>query len=133
MDAKRQAMYEARARIIKALAHPARLLIVDELRAQPRCVCELQSELDLDMSTVSKHLSVLKNAGVVKDEKRGVQVDSGMGQGPALALLLAGPALSLPSMLVINSIMGPKKTFAYVALVVVMATITGMVYGVVMR
>jgi uncharacterized membrane protein YraQ (UPF0718 family) len=59
-------------------------------------------------------------------------MDSGMGQGPALALLLAGPALSLPSMLVINSILGPKKTLAYVALVVVMATITGMVFGAVM-
>ncbi len=58
-------------------------------------------------------------------------MDSGMGQGPALALLLAGPALSLPSMLVINSILGPKKTLAYVGLVVVMATITGMVWGVV--
>jgi len=56
-------------------------------------------------------------------------MDSGMGQGPALALLLAGPALSLPSMLVINSILGPKKTFAYISLVVVMATITGMGYG----
>ena len=56
-------------------------------------------------------------------------MDSGMGQGPALALLLAGPALSLPSMLVIHSILGPKKTFAYVVLVVVMATITGMGWG----
>ncbi|MEI7901632.1 MAG: permease [bacterium] len=56
-------------------------------------------------------------------------MDSGMGQGPALALLLAGPALSLPSMLVINSIIGPKKTFVYVALVVVMATFTGMMFG----
>jgi DNA-binding transcriptional ArsR family regulator len=74
MNAKRQPMYEARARIIKALAHPARLLIVDELRAKPRCVCELRAELELDMSTVSKHLSILKNAGVVQDEKRGVQV-----------------------------------------------------------
>jgi uncharacterized membrane protein YraQ (UPF0718 family) len=60
-------------------------------------------------------------------------MDSGMGQGPALALLLAGPALSLPSMLVINSILGPKKTFVYVALVVVMATITGMIFGAMMR
>ena len=60
-------------------------------------------------------------------------MDSGMGQGPALALLLAGPALSLPSMLVINSMIGPKKTFAYVGLVVVMATITGIVYGVMMK
>lgn len=54
---------------------------------------------------------------------------SGMGSGPALALLLAGPALSLPNMLVINSIIGPKKTFAYVTLVVVMATVTGWTYG----
>ena len=54
---------------------------------------------------------------------------SGMGKGPALALLLAGPALSLPSMLVLRSIMGTKKTLAYVSLVVVMATITGMIYG----
>ena len=56
-------------------------------------------------------------------------MDSGMGQGPALALLLAGPALSLPNMLVINSIIGPKKTLVYVALVVVMATATGMMFG----
>jgi hypothetical protein len=56
-------------------------------------------------------------------------MDSGMGQGPALALLLAGPALSLPSMLAINSILGPKKTLAYVGLVVVMATITGIMWG----
>jgi uncharacterized membrane protein YraQ (UPF0718 family) len=54
---------------------------------------------------------------------------SGMGKGPALALLLAGPALSLPSMLVIRSVLGTKKTVAYVSLVVVMATVTGMVYG----
>jgi len=54
---------------------------------------------------------------------------SGMGKGPALALLLAGPALSLPSMLVINSFLGPKKTSAYVILVVIMATVTGMIYG----
>jgi hypothetical protein len=60
-------------------------------------------------------------------------IDSGMGQGPALALLLAGPALSLPSMLVLNSILGPKKTMAFVGLVVVMATITGMVFGVIVR
>lgn len=56
-------------------------------------------------------------------------LDSGMGQGPALALLLAGPALSLPSMLVINSILGPKKTLTFVTLVVVMATVTGMIFG----
>lgn len=56
-------------------------------------------------------------------------IGSGMGKGPALALLLAGPALSLPSMLVIRSVMGTKKTIVFVSLVVIMATITGMLYG----
>ena len=60
-------------------------------------------------------------------------LDSGMGQGPALALLLAGPALSLPSMLVINSILGPKKTLAYVGLVVMMSTFTGILFGAIVR
>ncbi|KUO48764.1 MAG: permease [Desulfitibacter sp. BRH_c19] len=54
---------------------------------------------------------------------------AGMGKGPALALLLAGPALSLPNMLVIRSIMGTKKTAVYIILVVVMATLSGMIYG----
>jgi len=56
-------------------------------------------------------------------------IGAGMGKGPALALLLAGPALSLPSMLVINSIMGPRKTVVYVSLVIVMATLTGIGFG----
>jgi uncharacterized membrane protein YraQ (UPF0718 family) len=56
-------------------------------------------------------------------------IGSGMGKGPALALLLAGPALSLPSMLVLRSIMGLKKTVVYVSLVIVMATLTGLLYG----
>ncbi len=60
-------------------------------------------------------------------------LDSGMGQGPALALLLAGPALSLPNMLVINSILGPKKTLTFVGLVVVMATVSGIVFGVIVN
>jgi uncharacterized membrane protein YraQ (UPF0718 family) len=54
---------------------------------------------------------------------------AGMGKGPALALLLAGPALSLPNMLVINSIMGAKKTVVFVSLVIVMATASGLIYG----
>ncbi|MBW1926919.1 MAG: permease, partial [Deltaproteobacteria bacterium] len=54
---------------------------------------------------------------------------SGMGIGPALALLLAGPAISLPNMLVIRSVMGTRKTVAYVSLVVIVATITGMIFG----
>jgi hypothetical protein len=56
-------------------------------------------------------------------------VGSGMGSGPALALLLAGPALSLPAMIVLHSMIGLKKTATYVGLVVVMATVTGMAYG----
>ena len=55
---------------------------------------------------------------------------SGMGQGPALALLLAGPALSLPNMLVIRSIIGTKKTIVYIMLVIIMATISGLIYGI---
>jgi len=54
---------------------------------------------------------------------------AGMGKGPALALLLAGPALSLPNMLVIRGVLGTKKTLTYVVLVVIMATFTGMIYG----
>ncbi len=54
---------------------------------------------------------------------------AGMGKGPALALLLAGPALSLPSMLVLRSVMGAKKTVVYVTLVIVMATLSGLIYG----
>jgi len=60
-------------------------------------------------------------------------MNSGMGKGPALALLLAGPALSLPSMLVLRSIMGTKKTVIYVSLVVIMATITGMIFGFIVK
>jgi len=56
-------------------------------------------------------------------------IGSGMGQGPALALLLAGPALSLPSILVVRSVLGAAKTATYVLLVVVMATISGLLFG----
>jgi len=75
MDAKTQAKYEARAKIVKAMAHPARLFIVDELsRNGERCVCELTEMVGTDMSTVSRHLAVLKGAGLVEDEKRGQMV-----------------------------------------------------------
>jgi len=56
-------------------------------------------------------------------------IGSGMGKGPALALLLAGPALSLPSMLVLRSIMGTKKTVIYVVMVVLISTFCGIVFG----
>ena len=75
MNAKTLAKYEARARIIKALAHPARLLIVDELSQHgERCVCELTEMIGSDMSTVSRHLALLKGAGLIVDEKRGQMV-----------------------------------------------------------
>lgn len=66
--------YQLRAAIIKALAHPSRLLIVDELGKGERCVSELTELVGSDISTVSKHLLVLKKAGVVQEEKRGLQV-----------------------------------------------------------
>ena len=56
-------------------------------------------------------------------------IGNGMGKGPALALLLAGPALSLPNMLVIRSVIGTQKTVVFVSLVVIMATISGVLYG----
>jgi ArsR family transcriptional regulator len=75
MDTRTFAQYEARAHIIKALAHPARLLIVDELTKHgERCVCELTELIGTDMSTVSRHLSMLKEAGLVEDRKRGQMV-----------------------------------------------------------
>ncbi|MBL7156528.1 MAG: permease [Candidatus Omnitrophica bacterium] len=60
-------------------------------------------------------------------------IGAGMGKGPALALLLAGPALSLPSMLVIRSVIGTKKTIVYIFLVVVMATISGILFGIIAK
>lgn len=74
MNAQQRARYEVRARIVKALAHPSRLFIVDELARGERCVCELTEMVGADVSTVSKHLSVLKNAGIVTDERRGTQI-----------------------------------------------------------
>jgi ArsR family transcriptional regulator len=74
MDKKTKALFEERARIIKALAHPTRLFIVDHLSHGEECVCKLTEMIEADVSTVSKHLSLLKNAGIVDDEKRGAQV-----------------------------------------------------------
>ena len=74
MTALAQAEYKAQARILKALAHPTRLFIVDELSRGERCVCELTNLIGAEMPTVSRHLSQLKNAGILEDEKRGSQV-----------------------------------------------------------
>lgn len=69
-----KARYAARAKVMKALAHPSRLFMVDQLAEGPRCVCELTEMVGADVSTVSRHLSVLRDAGIVDDDKRGSQV-----------------------------------------------------------
>ncbi len=74
MDAETKALFDARAEIIKAMAHPTRLFIVDHLSRRKACVAELTDLIGADMSTVSKHLTVLKAAGIVDDQKRGAQV-----------------------------------------------------------
>jgi DNA-binding transcriptional ArsR family regulator len=67
-------LLERRTTVMKALAHPSRLLMVDALSAGERCVCDLQALVGADMSTVSKHLSLLRSAGIVLSAKRGQQV-----------------------------------------------------------
>ena len=64
----------ARAEVFKALGHPTRLAIVDMLAQGERCVCEINEQIDSDMSTVSRHLAVLRNVGILSSDKRGNQV-----------------------------------------------------------
>ena len=74
MDKGQKQLLEARANVFKALGHPSRLAIIDDLTKGERCVCELNESVDADISTVSRHLSVLRNAGILSSEKRGNQV-----------------------------------------------------------
>jgi DNA-binding transcriptional ArsR family regulator len=74
VDAKTRRQYQHRALVMKALAHPTRLYLVDRLAKGEACVCKLTALVGADASTVSKHLSILKNAGIVADEKRANQV-----------------------------------------------------------
>lgn len=74
MFQERKIMLDARAKVLKAMAHPSRLFMLEELEKGERCVCELTEMIGADISTVSKHLSVLKQAGIVSDDKRGNQV-----------------------------------------------------------
>ena len=74
MDDRRKAHLEERAQVLKAMAHPSRLLIIEELEQAERCVRDLTAMIGDDISTVSKHLSVLKQAGIVQDDKRGNEV-----------------------------------------------------------
>lgn len=70
----RKTHLDARAQVLKAMAHPSRLFIIEELAKEERCVADLTAMIGADVSTVSKHLSVLKQAGIVIDDKRGNQV-----------------------------------------------------------
>jgi ArsR family transcriptional regulator len=74
MDDKAQAIIDAKAKVLKALGHPTRLFIVEELARGERCVCELVKLIGADFSTISKHLTLLKKSGVVQDDKRGQMV-----------------------------------------------------------
>ena len=74
MEKRTSERYADRVRVLKALAHPSRLLIVDRLAEKEHNVHELTGMIGSDISTVSKHLSILRNAGVVRDEKRGASV-----------------------------------------------------------
>ena len=74
MDKKRKALLNAKAEVLKALSHPTRLYMVEELAGGEKCVCKFNEQIDADFSTISKHLSVLKQAGIVRDEKRGKRV-----------------------------------------------------------
>ena len=74
MTAAAQAKYKKQARILKALAHPTRLFIVDELARGERSVRDLTDMIGVEMPTVSRHLSVLRDAGILADDKRGLQV-----------------------------------------------------------
>ncbi len=78
---------ESRAKILKALGHPSRLYIVEKLAEKPHCVHELTSLIGSDTSTVSKHLSLLKNAGIISDKKAGTLVYYSL-EAPCLLRLL---------------------------------------------
>ncbi|MCK8045915.1 metalloregulator ArsR/SmtB family transcription factor [Shewanella sp. 1CM18E] len=66
--------FKARAAVLKALAHPTRLWLVEQLQQQERCVCELTDGVNADISTVSKHLSLLRQAGIVSSRREGKQI-----------------------------------------------------------
>jgi len=67
-------VYEMRAKVIKAMAHPSRLMMIDALSEGEKCVCELRDLVGSDISTVSKHLALMRDAGIVTDRKAGQQV-----------------------------------------------------------
>ncbi len=74
MDNKKLLELKSNTKILKAMSHPTRLFILEELSKCEKCVCELTEMIGVDISTISKHLYVLKNAGLVENEKRGLTV-----------------------------------------------------------
>lgn len=74
MTNQEKLQFEAKAKVLKALAHPTRLWMAEQLSAGEMCVCEFVDQIEADFSTISKHLTVLKQAGIVQDDKRGKQV-----------------------------------------------------------
>ena len=74
MESKTRLYLEEKSRVFKALGHPTRLFIVESLAEKEMCVCELTDIVGSDISTISKHLSVLKNANIISDDKRGKKV-----------------------------------------------------------
>jgi ArsR family transcriptional regulator len=74
MTPKNRLRLKARARIVKAIAHPTRLFLLEELAGGERCVCDLTKMVGADISTVSRHLTVLRNAGLIADDRRGAQI-----------------------------------------------------------
>ncbi|MBN1524953.1 MAG: winged helix-turn-helix transcriptional regulator [Spirochaetales bacterium] len=74
MTKDEKARSEARSKILKALAHPSRMFIVEKIKSKAFCVCELAEMIGIDQSTTSKHLSILKNSGIIEDRKEGTTV-----------------------------------------------------------
>jgi DNA-binding transcriptional ArsR family regulator len=74
MEKTEMARFEAQALIMKALAHPTRLFIAHQLGQCEKCVCELTEMVGVDASTISKHLAIMKNAGIVETDKRGASI-----------------------------------------------------------
>lgn len=104
--------------------HPA--LVPEELIASLLGGNSLQANFMAALAGAFMYFATLTEVPILQG-----LLGSGMGQGPALALLLAGPALSLPNMLVIASVMGVKKTAVFCGIIVVMSTIAGMLYGII--
>ncbi len=74
LSKKKQRIFEKQAQITKAIAHPLRIAVLDFLKADPQCVCDIADHLGSERSNVSRHLSVLTNAGIIESRKEGLKV-----------------------------------------------------------